>query len=172
MQNAKCKVQNEGGTWRALLSLCTLHFALCTLQCSGLRAEPTAAQVIGGDLTKLVTWGAPAEARRGPLVLLADGGLLAADVLGSDDERLTGDSAGADRRHRVLSAAGPGAARRAARPLAIPCRPNRSADPGQRRRGLRRDPVDWPQGDRAQRGLRHAEAGDRPTRGAGLRSFA
>jgi hypothetical protein len=40
----------------------------------------------------LVMWGAPLEVRQGSLVLLADGGLLAADVLASDDENLSVDS--------------------------------------------------------------------------------
>ncbi|MCC6126170.1 MAG: NPCBM/NEW2 domain-containing protein [Pirellulales bacterium] len=40
----------------------------------------------------LVFWGAPVEPRRGPLVVSADGGLLAADVLSADKDRLEVDS--------------------------------------------------------------------------------
>jgi hypothetical protein len=40
----------------------------------------------------LVAWGAPVEPRRGPVVVLADGGLLAADVLAADKDRLDADS--------------------------------------------------------------------------------
>jgi hypothetical protein len=43
-------------------------------------------------LADLVSWGAPFEARRGPLVVFADGGLLAADVLSADKSRLEVDS--------------------------------------------------------------------------------
>jgi hypothetical protein len=43
-------------------------------------------------LADLVSWGAPVEPRRGPLVVLADGGLLAADVLAADKDRLDADS--------------------------------------------------------------------------------
>jgi len=41
---------------------------------------------------ELVRWGTCAEAARGPVVVLADGGLLVADVLGSEKERLKLDS--------------------------------------------------------------------------------
>ncbi len=44
------------------------------------------------SLRDLVTWGAPADARQGPQILLADGGLLVADLIGADEERLTVDS--------------------------------------------------------------------------------
>ncbi len=40
----------------------------------------------------LVRWGRCPEARRGPLVLLADGGLLRVDVIQADREKLSGDS--------------------------------------------------------------------------------
>jgi hypothetical protein len=40
----------------------------------------------------LVSWGAPSEPRRGPVVVLADGGLLLADVLGADKDRLDVDT--------------------------------------------------------------------------------
>ena len=40
----------------------------------------------------LVSWGALAEPARGPIVVLADGGLLPADKLGIDKENLTGES--------------------------------------------------------------------------------
>jgi hypothetical protein len=43
-------------------------------------------------VTDLVSWGAPVEPRRGPIVVLADGGLLAADVLAADKDRLDADS--------------------------------------------------------------------------------
>jgi hypothetical protein len=43
-------------------------------------------------LAELVSWGAPLEPRRGPLIVFADGGLLAADVLGADKDRLEVDS--------------------------------------------------------------------------------
>jgi hypothetical protein len=43
-------------------------------------------------LNDLVSWGTPIEPRRGPLVVFADGGLLAADVLGGDKDRLDVDS--------------------------------------------------------------------------------
>ncbi|MGA2031541.1 MAG: NPCBM/NEW2 domain-containing protein [Thermoguttaceae bacterium] len=43
-------------------------------------------------LTDLVIWGQCAEAIRGPIIVLADGGLLAADVLGADKETLSADS--------------------------------------------------------------------------------
>jgi len=42
---------------------------------------------------ELVCWGTCAEPGRGPLVVLADGGLLAADVLQADQERLRADAA-------------------------------------------------------------------------------
>ena len=41
---------------------------------------------------ELVQWGSCAEARRGPLVVLADGGLLVAEVFEADNERLSADS--------------------------------------------------------------------------------
>jgi hypothetical protein len=41
---------------------------------------------------ELVRWGSCAEAVRGPIVVLADGGLLVADVLGTERERLKVDS--------------------------------------------------------------------------------
>jgi hypothetical protein len=41
---------------------------------------------------ELVRWGDCAEARRGPILVLADGGLLVADVLGADKEQLAADS--------------------------------------------------------------------------------
>lgn len=41
----------------------------------------------------LVRWGRPREPRRGPLLVLADGGFLSADVLKADKKRLTADSA-------------------------------------------------------------------------------
>jgi hypothetical protein len=44
-------------------------------------------------LRDLVTWGFPAQPARGTQVVLADGGLLVADVLGSDGERLAVNSA-------------------------------------------------------------------------------
>jgi hypothetical protein len=105
MESAKCKKQSDNERDAnhtsglrldaRQVSFCILHLALCTLHSCTLAtaAEPSAAQVIGGDLSELVTWGSLAEPRRGPLVLLADGGLLVADVLGSDDERLSVDSA-------------------------------------------------------------------------------
>jgi hypothetical protein len=40
----------------------------------------------------LVAWGAPVEPRRGPLVVSADGGLLSADVLSANKDRLEVDS--------------------------------------------------------------------------------
>ena len=43
-------------------------------------------------LRDLVAWGACPEAKRSPLLVLADDGLLAADVLASDKEILTADS--------------------------------------------------------------------------------
>jgi len=43
-------------------------------------------------LADLVCWGTLREPRRGPLLALADGGLLAADVLGADKDRLDVDS--------------------------------------------------------------------------------
>lgn len=43
-------------------------------------------------LADLVSWGAPVEPRRGPIVVLADGGLLVADVLAADKDRLDADS--------------------------------------------------------------------------------
>jgi len=41
---------------------------------------------------ELVRWGSPAEVRQGPLVVLADGGLLAAEVIEADKETLSIDS--------------------------------------------------------------------------------
>ncbi len=46
-------------------------------------------EIAVGDI---VTWGTPSEPRQGPQILLADGGLLVADVLDSDEERLSVDS--------------------------------------------------------------------------------
>jgi hypothetical protein len=43
-------------------------------------------------LDELVYWGTLREPRRGPVVVFADGGLLAADVLGADKDRLDVDS--------------------------------------------------------------------------------
>ncbi len=43
-------------------------------------------------LAELVSWGTPLEPRRGPIVVLADGGLLAADVLSADKDCLDADS--------------------------------------------------------------------------------
>ena len=43
-------------------------------------------------LAELVLWGTPLESRRGPLIVLADGGLLSADVLSADKDRLDVDS--------------------------------------------------------------------------------
>ena len=44
------------------------------------------------SLDELVVWGAPRDVSAGPQVLLADGGLLVADVLGTADDRLRLDS--------------------------------------------------------------------------------
>ena len=41
---------------------------------------------------ELVRWGSPAEVRQGPLVVLADGGLLAAEVIEADKDTLVIDS--------------------------------------------------------------------------------
>ena len=41
---------------------------------------------------ELVRWGHPAETTRGPVVVLADGGLLVADVLQADQDKLTVDA--------------------------------------------------------------------------------
>jgi hypothetical protein len=41
---------------------------------------------------ELVSWGTPVEPRRGPLVVLEGGGLLAADILGADKDRLDVDT--------------------------------------------------------------------------------
>ncbi|NUQ61692.1 MAG: NPCBM/NEW2 domain-containing protein [Pirellulales bacterium] len=41
----------------------------------------------------LVRWGTPRELRRGPVLVLADGGFFAAEVLKADKERLSADSA-------------------------------------------------------------------------------
>ena len=43
-------------------------------------------------LGDLVAWGRCAEPKRTPLLVLADGGILAADVLSSDKENLMADS--------------------------------------------------------------------------------
>ncbi len=43
-------------------------------------------------MADLVRWGEPARIDRGPVVVLADGGLLAADVLEADKEELTAES--------------------------------------------------------------------------------
>jgi hypothetical protein len=40
----------------------------------------------------VVRWGMPADVRRGPVLVLSDGGLLVAEVLGADKEKLTADS--------------------------------------------------------------------------------
>ena len=41
---------------------------------------------------ELVRWGSPAEVRQGPLVMLADGGIVAAEVIEADKETLSIDS--------------------------------------------------------------------------------
>ena len=41
----------------------------------------------------LVSWGQPAELRKGPILVLADGGFLPATVLGADKDHLSADSA-------------------------------------------------------------------------------
>lgn len=78
---------------------------LCLVATVTAAAQPQGAVLLGGEsrnatlvevvtdgkLTNLVAWGAPVEPRQAPLVLLADGGLLVADVSGADEERLTVD---------------------------------------------------------------------------------
>jgi hypothetical protein len=65
-------------------TLASAHDATLTFEAEGTPREVPAAE--------LVSWGTPASARQGPQILLAGGGLLVADVLGSDEERLSLDS--------------------------------------------------------------------------------
>jgi hypothetical protein len=58
----------------------------------GLIAFQTAEQKRQLPLGDLVSWGACPEVKRGPIVVLADGGFLAADIASADKDTLTADS--------------------------------------------------------------------------------
>ena len=73
----------EGQPWAGRLAAADAKWNL-TFQTDGPSQRLAAAN--------LVCWGSPAEILRGPILVLADGGLMAADVLGADKEHLTADS--------------------------------------------------------------------------------
>jgi hypothetical protein len=65
---------------------------LISIDAKGRIAFQTAAEKRQMPLGDLVAWGACPEPKRAPILVLADGGLLAADVLSSDKEILLADS--------------------------------------------------------------------------------
>ncbi|MGA2059192.1 MAG: NPCBM/NEW2 domain-containing protein [Thermoguttaceae bacterium] len=65
---------------------------LLSIDAKGQIAFQTSAQKRQLSLDDLVAWGACPEPKRTPILVLADGGLLAADVLSSDKEILLADS--------------------------------------------------------------------------------
>ena len=74
----------EGDPFRARLSAVDANWQIHFDVAGKPRSLPAA---------ELVCWGRPAEPRRGPLVLLADGSLLVADVTGAGRDALSAESA-------------------------------------------------------------------------------